>query len=81
MVGDETKWQRDKLPVIGNLFKKSMLRAHAKGAASLLRSFPWQQDRIGKIKPIYRDSQLQISSFGKLLYCCFPNGKAKVQGI
>jgi len=30
MVEDETKWQRDKVPVTGNLFKKSMLRAYAK---------------------------------------------------
>lgn len=30
MVEDETKWQKDKLPVIGNLSKNSMSRVYAK---------------------------------------------------
>lgn len=40
MVDDKTKWQKDKLPIIGNLFKKIILKAYAK---VLLRSFAWQQ--------------------------------------
>lgn len=30
MVEDETKWQRDELPVTGNRFKQNMLRGYAK---------------------------------------------------
>lgn len=81
MVEDETKWQRDKLQVIGSLFKKSVLRAYAKVLPLYLDHSLGSRTGQAKIKPIFRAFQLQISSFGKLLYCCFPNGKATGQGI
>lgn len=51
------------------------------GAASLLRSFPWQQDVIGKIKPIFRDFQLQISRIGKGFIVVFQMGKKETGNL
>lgn len=47
----------------------------------LLRSFPWQQDVIGKIKPIFRDFQLQISRIGKVFIVVFQMGKKETRNL